>query len=740
MTDPALIAQLPMFSSLAAETLRALAGELVELRLPAATTLGQDDALYLVVSGKLRVCAAPSMGDDQCVGAGGCMGEVALLTGQPCADTATATEDTVLLRLTRAAFDHVGEAHPDVIARVAEVALPRVREIRARLALSRVFGPLDEPTLRALYEKAAWRQLECGEVLCRQGEPGEEMYIVVQGRLRFAAETPTGERDLGEVGAGESIGEFALLSAGGTPANRRTATVYALRQSDLLVVRRELFESLICCSPQAMTRLARQIVERDLRVSRAAPRAMSATVIAVVGLQIRPALAELAGQLAEALGALGPTLHLDPGRFEQRYGKPGAAQTPCDHPGSLLIGAWLDEREHEHAFLVHDAAQALGPDGQLTPWARRSVENADLILLAAAGPGEPAPTPVETALLASGSGARRELVLLHAADCPAPSGAADWLRSRRDGPFAVQAHHHIRRGCGPDFRRLARRLSGRPVGLALSGGGARGWAHVGVLRAIEEAGLELDFLGGSSMGAILAAAYALDWSAEKLQALAARFSDPRKLFDYTLPYTSIMATRNITALLQTLVGETRIEDTWRPCFCVSANLTRGEEQIHRAGPLWQALRAGMAFPALFAPVLQDGCVLVDGGAANNLPIDRMRELCPTGTVIGVDLVAKSPLSGPYDFGMSLSGWEAALARLVPHARQLKAPTLLDIVAGVMYSNDRYRLNAARHCADLLIRVPVERYGMMAYEKYQEIIEAGYVAAKEQLKAFVDKLA
>jgi predicted acylesterase/phospholipase RssA len=242
-------------------------------------------------------------------------------------------------------------------------------------------------------------------------------------------------------------------------------------------------------------------------------------------------------------------------------------------------------------------------------------------------------------------------------------------------------------------------------------------------------------VGGASMGAIIAAAYALDLPVERLTELAVKFSDPKKLLDYTFPYASITSTRRITALLQEFCSGANIEDTWRPYFCVSANLTRGEEQVHSSGMLWKSVRASMAFPAVFAPVLEDGCVLIDGGAANNLPVDRMREMCPTGTVIGVDLLTSSPTSGSYDFGPSLSGWQALLGRLSPFAHPVKAPNLLDIIAGVVYSNNRYRLNEVWRCADLLIRVPVESYGLLEFDKYAQIIDLGYVTAKESIKDF-----
>lgn len=740
--------RIPIFQRLEPSIAQALAAALKVQNLPAGATLfRQDDpgdAFYIIASGRLSIQQQMPDGDEVVIGEfgpGEHMGEMALLTGQPRAVTVTACEDVQLLRLAKVDFERLVDQYPALVAELLDSLLPRFQQVQTSLILANLFGRLDEALLRELQNKLEWRRLNCGEALCRQGEPGDEMYIVLQGRLRFAVEEAGQQRDLGEVGAGESIGEFALLAESGAPESLRSATVYATRLTDLVVITRPVFEGLLCQYPQALMRLTRRIVRRELLLSKAALPGASALVITALPCQPGLALDEFIQQLAGALAARGSTLAIDADRFEQMYGKPGASQTPLDHPTSLVIDAWLDERERQQQHVIYAASPTLDEMGNLTPWARRCVEDADVLLLVGEAGADPAPGAVEAALPAARSRARLELALLHADDCRAPENTAAWLARRRTGAFPPQAHHHVRLGQPADFRRLARRVSGCPTGLVLGGGGARGWAHIGAIQALEEANLEFDWVGGASMGAIIAASYALGWPVERLRQLAVRFSNPKKLLDYTFPYTSITKTRNITAMLQEVYADVQIEDTWRPYFCVSANLTRGEEQLHSSGSLWKAVRASMAFPAIFAPVSEDGCVLVDGGAANNLPVDRMRQFCPRGTVIGVDLVTSSPVSGSYDFGPSISGWRALLARLFPFARRLQAehlPTLLDIVAGIVYSNSRYRLGEVRRCADLVVDVPVDQYGLLEFNRYAQIIELGYRATQEQIKGFSKK--
>ena len=727
---------LPVFKHLDKPTLQALSAELGKKTLPAGAVLFNQgepgDALYLIESGRMRIQADIEGAGETVInelGAGDCVGEMALLTGQPRNATVTAIEESQVLCLTQSAFDRLSQKYPALLSGMVSQLLPRFQQVQANLALSRLFGKLDDDLLRKLLEKMGWRHLKSGQTLFRQGEPGEEMYIVVQGRLRVVMESDEGPRTMRELAAGECVGEFALLAEPGTPESLRTATIYATRMTDLLVITRQVFEDLLCQYPQVLLNLTRRIVRRVTGSERSVSNAESSFVITLLPTQPGQRLEAFAGQLAEALTGLGPTLLLDSSRFEQLYGKAGAAATPLDHPLSLVINGWLDEREREHACTIYDPSPALDGSGRLTNWAQRCMEDADLLLLVGEAGADPLPGVLEAGLLQIESRARLELALLHPVDCPIPSGTTAWLAPRQAGAFPVQAHHHVRMGNPADFRRLARRITGKPVGLTLAGGGARGWAHLGVMKALEEAGLEVDWIAGASMGAIVAACFALDWSCERLQELAGQFSNPKKLLDYTFPYVSITSTRYITQMLQDLYGDVSIEDTWRPFFCISCNLTNNTERVHTRGFLWKAVRASMAFPGIFAPIYDEGSVLIDGGAINNLPVDRMRAMCPTGTVIGVDLVTSSSVSGEYDFGPSLSGWQALLGR------QVKAPNLLNIVGGLVENANRYHLNEVWRCADLLIKVPVQEFGLLEFDKHARIMQAGYLAASQQIKEF-----
>jgi hypothetical protein len=164
---------------------------------------------------------------------------------------------------------------------------------------------------------------------------------------------------------------------------------------------------------------------------------------------------------------------------------------------------------------------------------------------------------LETVLLCSGVGRarkRKSLVLLHRNDAQSPSGTRRWLALRQ-----MDQHFHLRWQNEADFGRLARCVAGRAIGLALGGGAARGFAHIGVIRALEEAGIPIDIVGGTSVGALIAAQWAMGWNAQRiLDASRTYVLSPQN--DYTLPLVALLTGHRTSELLQNLFGKLDIQD------------------------------------------------------------------------------------------------------------------------------------------------------------------------------------
>jgi NTE family protein len=310
-----------------------------------------------------------------------------------------------------------------------------------------------------------------------------------------------------------------------------------------------------------------------------------------------------------------------------------------------------------------------------------------------------------------------ELVLL-ADDSGARPSAAPWLAQ-----IPVQGHYHLRRHSAADIARLARCVTGRAVGLVLSGGGARGFGHIGVIKALRAAGIPFDLLGGTSIGAIIAAGAALEWQDDEFDARIRRaFVDSNPLDDYTLPFVALTKGKKVSARLREHFGENRIEDLWRPYFCVASNLTTGAVSVLRQGLLWQALRASIAIPGLLPPVIEDGAVLSDGAVLNNLPADIMATM-RRGPVIGVDVTHYRALQSQQS---RRRHW---LQRLLGGDHPGPGIATMLMTAANLGSDAQTRLSRAH--VDVLLEPPLA-IGIRDWQAYDRAVAAGYRYAMEHM--------
>jgi NTE family protein len=358
-------------------------------------------------------------------------------------------------------------------------------------------------------------------------------------------------------------------------------------------------------------------------------------------------------------------------------------------------------------------------------WTNRCLRQADRVLLIASATSGFATTPW---LADKISILRRptDLVLLH--------------DSRRNGlqPLVTWRTHlpidlicHIRTNNVSDVARLARLLRGTANTLILSAGGARGFAHLGVVRALREAHVPIDLIGGCSMGSIIGAAVALEWDdAEIKERLRNTFVNTNPIDDYTLPFLSLAKGAKVARLLTQNFGALRIEELWRPYFCVSTNLTAGTLAVHRDGPLVDALRASISIPGLLPPVFVGREVHVDGGVMNWLPVDVHG--ARRGRIIAVD-VAGDPALLSFEECNKPQYW-----RLLRRRRKLP-PIVAVLLRAATVSGDLLTKAAHAH-ADILFKPVLESIDLLDWQACDQAIEAGYQHAVKKLEELDKPLA
>lgn len=548
-------------------------------------------------------------------------------------------------------------------------------------------GGLDVEAVAAVRARMVPVSVAGGSTLFAQGEAGDALYTLVSGAIGISADATMGSpRRIARLRPPESFGEMALLS----PAPR-SATATALRDSCLLRLTRADFEEVVEYHPRMLLYFARLLAER-----------MRATQ-----------MGEAVRHASRSVAVLAVTEGLDAAAFGQALAS-AFDDTMTGTTGCLTCWpdgadeAWFHDYENRHArtiFVAHEVG---------CPWCRLCLRHADHVLLLAE-PGRP-PRPGAAAWLGSlrSDWIRMDLAVPQTADAILPRALHPDVAAL---PAALRIP--VRAGNADDLRRLARLASGTARGLVLGGGGARGLAHLGVLQALDEVGCAPDFVGGTSMGAVVAASLAMGWSIERIRARTLDFFvGHNPLNDYTLPHHALTRGAKVDAGLAAWFGGARIEELWLPFLCVSSNLTTGSAMVHRSGDLPGALRASIAIPGLLPPVCTEEGVLVDGGMMNNLPADVMAGL-ERGPVLAIDVGSDRAFGD-----MPARSWRGRMIRRmlgVPDAMPGIVPLLL---RAATVSGDAQSMMAVGHAAALL-QPPLAGIDLREWSSFEAIAEIGY---------------
>lgn len=566
-------------------------------------------------------------------------------------------------------------------------------------------------------------RLAGGEWLMRQGDPGDALYLLIRGRLQAWRRDDDGHdrgRFLNEIVPGDSVGELSLLT--GAP---RVAGIQAIRDSLLLRLDRKSFERLTASHPALTLKLAANVASL-LQGSnrRSKPSNRNLKTISVLPLDDGPQLEALCQQLVDELQRSGNTLALSPDELG-RQGAP-VVTLPADGAVPESLRGWLQDQESSHRFVVYRCA------AENSPWSRYVLRQSDMVLLVGDAAMQPAPRGWERELLAASGAtiARKLLILLQPSDGAAIRGTAGWLEHRQ-----IDFHTHARTGNAGDVARIGRIVSGTALGLVLGGGAARGFAHLGVYRAMRELGLPIDWVGGASIGAIMGAVISLPQSLEESMQLArAAFVQGKPFSDFTLPMTSLIRGRRMARLLEEHAAY-RIEDLPIPLFCISCSLDTGATNVHELGYLPDALRASAAMPGIIPPAVINRRLAIDGGVVNNLPVNIMQGK-PVGRIVAVNLSSREPVEVDYD--EMPSPWQIFRGRHLPFTRRYRVPGLSTIILKSSILGTQKQVSEQARQADVLLNPPVRKFSLTGVKSFDKIVEAGYECAMSELSAWLEE--
>jgi NTE family protein len=567
-----------------------------------------------------------------------------------------------------------------------------------------IFAELDASELEMLAAKTVTRTLKRGDVLVRQGDTADDLYIVLTGRF---AVTKEGRRDpIAEIGPQQPIGEIAFLT-GGT----RTATVTAMRDSVVLRLGRDDFERLTAKCPSIWRTLTNTLSQRLAATTGSEstaydPRPHTITIIRAGEAPVPPEFIE---QLTSAFAAAARTFVIDARMAEQLLPKDVA----LDSPEATQL---FNELESKYDYVIFIA------DPDLTPWSQKAIRHADLVLGVGVHASNPNPNRLEQHVAEFVSPEARRLVLLHPHHT-AITGTARWLRWR-----SVAMHHHVALDTPKDIQRLFRFINGSALGLVACGGGALCAAHVGLYKALLESGFEFDMMGGTSAGAAMVGAFAMEKHPDDVDVGTHDiFITNRAMQRYTLPRYSLLDHRNYDEHLSRYFGGINIEDLWIPYFAVSTNLSRYELHRHDRGDLFQAIRASGSIPVLLPPVYTSkGEMLVDGCLLDNVPIRTMHQL-KSGPNVVVSFHIPELQRFDVEYAKLPSRAELVRMTLNPFAQKRlpNAPGLTTVLMRSLMAN-RQDFNRQLKPDDLLMVPPIPaNTGILDWHRHTELVRHAY---------------
>ncbi|PKA25444.1 phospholipase [Leptospira levettii] len=702
------------------------------------------NALYLVATGSFSVYVTND-GKKQKLGEvkpGSCFGEGALVTDEPRNATVVCDQSGIVYRIDRNEFKRAFKDRSEelkafvrLISRRSRalhrsVFRPEPRRIKELISSVSLFQGVGTKLISELEQQMEWIFLPGGETLMRQGDKADGMYVVVNGSLVYEVRNDQGlVVSTGNFSKGDIIGEMALLT--GEP---RTATVVATLSCEIVKISTVAFEAVFSKHPPSMLAITKLIADRFTK-DRMGKRTVKKTrsIITLFPLQKDLSVRDFAHNLANALKKIGRTIIVESKDFKKKKGD-------REHAVSDILES-LYHLQDTHDFLI------LCPDFDDKLWTETILHHTNRILLLSDAKKADVLSPEEIRFLGDSEethGPIRELVLLYSDPNEKPKNISNLTKIRK-----TDVVRHIRTYSHHGFESLTRFITGRSIGLALGGGGAKGFAHIGLIKAMQEENIPIDMIGGTSAGALMASIYALGNDAPSLERIAkALMSDKKTLNDYTIPVVSLIRGKKFNTVIKSFVGETMIEDLWLPYFAVATSLSKAQKVIIDRGPLWKALRASASIPGILPPFFENNELLVDGAMLDNIPGAVMREK-GADFVISVALASEGDSAADELFGRIYpknnsgalpSALRLLFKRLFRKAQNFKeAPNLLSLLMRATFVASDAAMAQAKAESDIFAELPVEQYGLFDWKKFYELVEIGYRYGKTNAKTWKKQL-
>lgn len=587
------------------------------------------------------------------------------------------------------------------------------------IKINKIFSSLNDEGIQKILPQFIKMELQPNETLFYQGDPSDNIYLLVNGKLSAALTNVSGEtRIIGYIGPGEAVGESGALTT-----EPRALTIKAIEKSILYRLPSTNFIELCHLYPALMFATIHPVITRSRSIIQllSSEKINRHIVIAPANKDI--SLENFAEKMRGYLENY-PSLVL----FSD-YDSEFSHHIATDVLKEKIINIEKNKKKsHKFVYILKSYDTTL---------AKIAFRKANIIYITAYSNTVPR---VDKSLVERFHIQRinykpdAALILLHTQNTVMPHHTSNWLAQ-----MEFDTYHHVRFNVNKDYLRLLRFIRGKAVGVVLSGGGTRGWAHLGAIKALREKRIPIDMIGGTSVGAIIAGCYAIHESYEdayerfyKVIVESAKSVSWRSL---TWPAISLFNAKNFTLSLMQVFENIKIENLWLPFYCISCNLANNSEEVHRKGLLWQKIRASSSIPGIIPPMVIDNELHLDGGLLNNLPVDVTRTfLGRKAKIIAVDLNSFVHDRHKYIFPPILTFKQALLAKMGFTLENYHFPRFIDTFMRGIFMGSLLKSLQNGLSANVLVNLDLNKFRLLQSNPKQaeKLVQIGYESTIKQL--------
>ena len=629
------------------------------------------------------------------------------------------SEKSKILELEKSKLMELANKIPDIKKQLLQIVNKQLFNPEINAALSTIAKGVDTKTIKELKKDISWKTLNDSEILFNEGDIGDSCYIVMSGRVQALKNYgKDNEVVLGELKKGDIIGDMALITG-----EKRSATIKASKLSRLIYISKKSFDQVMYSNPKALMEVSKTLINR-LKFQDKKEKINKNIIIGILSLVDNKTNQDFYSILDNNLQLFGNTenlteltSHLD------------------SNEDSLDFEILLENIVSNNDFLILHSN-----DVNDIKWKENILKYSDKVIVIGNPKELNSISKEELQIFNNYTELNLDkiwLVLNHSEDTVVPSNTKKIINDRN----GIRTFH-IKNNNENDIKRIVRFLTKQTIGLTLGGGGAKGFSHFGVYKAMNELNIPLDIIGGTSAGSIVASQIALGHSFEEIIEKNKKVNALRMFKEYGLPYISLIKSNKIEQAAKISAEDRDIEDLWIPFFAPATDLTNSKLIVFNKGPLWEAIRSSGALPGIVLPHFMNENIIVDGGLMNNLPVDIMRNnyggkiICSS---CSLDKSMKTSIKGIPNQSKMI--FNKLFNKSSFEKKYGYVPTVTDIIFKTSVVASASQINNNINMSDLFLELPTSEFGLTDFNNKAmlEMIDIGYNYSKPKLEAFKDTL-